>query len=94
MLEIGDLTKSAHFWRAYPTPLRACSLTLLQREAQNLLHNRFSCMLIPFFMFSRDSDQSKVKHSPLYGRVGKVTISIGRHFQSEILPIERASKKT
>ena len=51
-------------------------------------------MLIPFLMFSRDSDQGKVKYSPLYGRGSKVTILLGRHFQSEMLPIEKASKKT
>ena len=60
-------------------------------------------MLIPFLMFSLDSDQGKVKYSPLYGRGSKVTIFVGhhfqsgnvvnRHFQSEILPIERSSKK-
>ena len=50
-------------------------------------------MLIPFLMFSLDSDQGKVKYSPLYGRESKVTILVGRHFQSEILPIERLSKK-
>ena len=60
-------------------------------------------MLIPFLMFSLDSDQSKVKYSPLYGRGSKVTILVGRHFQSEMLPIaifnqkrlpiERSSKK-
>ena len=33
------------------------------------------------------------EYSPLYGRGSKVTILVGRHFQSEILPIERASKK-
>ena len=78
-------------------------MTLLPREAQNLFHGRFSCMLIPFLMFSLDSDQGKVKYSPLYGRGSKVTILVGRHFQSgnvvnrhfqsEILPIERSSKK-
>ena len=50
-------------------------------------------MLIPFLMFSLDSDQGKVKYSPLYGRRSKVTIVIGRHFQSEMFPIERSSKK-
>ena len=43
-------------------------------------------MLIQFFMFSVDSDQGKVKYSPLYGRGRKVTILVGRHFQSEMLP--------
>ena len=56
-------------------------MTLLPREAQNLIHSRFSCMLISFFMFSLDSDQGKVKYSPLYGRERKVTILVGRHFQ-------------
>ena len=50
-------------------------------------------MLIPFLMFSLDSDQGKVKYSPLYGRGSKVTILVGRHFQSEMLPIETSSKK-
>ena len=60
-------------------------------------------MLIPFLMFSLDSDQGKVKYSPLYGRGSKVTILVGRlfqsemlpiaHFQSEMLPIERSSQK-
>ena len=68
-------------------------MTLLQREAQNLLHSRFSCMLILFLMFSLDTDQGKVKYSPLYGRITKVTILVGRHFQSEMLPIKRSSKK-
>ena len=51
-------------------------------------------MLIPFSMFSRDSDQGKVKYLPLYGRGSNVTILLGRHFQSALLPIERASEKT
>ena len=50
-------------------------------------------MLIPFSMFSLDYDEGKVKYSPLYGRESKVTFSVGRHFQSEMLPIERSSKK-
>ena len=50
-------------------------------------------MLIPFLMFLLDSDQGKVKYSSLYGRGSKVTILVGRHFQSEMLPIERSSKK-
>ena len=50
-------------------------------------------MLIPFLMFSLDSDQGKVKYTPLYGRGIKVTILVGRHFKSEILPIERSSNK-
>ena len=69
-------------------------MSLLPREAQKLLHSRFSCMLIPFSMFSLDSDEGKVKYSPLYGRGSKVTILVGRHFQSGMLPIERGSKKT
>ena len=68
-------------------------MSLLPREAQNLLHSRFSCMLIPFLMFSLDYDEGKVKYSPLYGRGSKVTILVGRHFQSGMLPMERASKK-
>ena len=71
LLEIGDLTKSALFGWAYPTPLRSSSMSLLPREAQNLLHSRFSCMLIPFSMFSLDYDEGKVKYSPLYGRESK-----------------------
>ena len=94
LLEIGYLTISALFWWAYRTPLKGSSMSLLPREAQNLLHTRFSCMLIPFSMFSLDSDQCKVKYTPLYGRESKVTILLGRHFQSGMLPIERASKKT
>ena len=69
-------------------------MTLLPRGAQNQLHSRFSCMLIPFLMFLLDYDEGKVKYSPLYGRGSKVTILVGRHFQSGMLPMERASKKT
>ena len=69
-------------------------MSLLLREAQNLLHSRFSCMLIQFSMFLLDFDQGKVKYSPLYGPGRKVTILIARHFQSGMLPIEKASKKT
>ena len=68
-------------------------MTLLQREAQNLLHSTFSCMLILFLMFSLDSDQEKVKYSPLVGRGSKVTILVGRHFQSEMLPIAILNQK-
>ena len=68
-------------------------MSLLPREAQNLLHSRFSCMLIPFPMFSLHYDEGKVKYSPLYGLGSKVTILVGRHFQSGMLPMERASKK-
>ena len=50
-------------------------------------------MLIPFLMFSLDSDQGKVKYSPLYGRESKVTISVGRHFQSEMLLISIFNQK-
>ena len=50
-------------------------------------------MLIPFLMFSLDFDQRRVKYSPLYGRGSSITILVGRHFQSEMLPIERSSKK-
>ena len=91
MLQIADLTKSAFFLRADPTPLRASCMTLLPREAQQLLHSRFSWMLIPFLMFSLDSDQGKVKYSALYGRESKVTNLVGRHFMSEMLENERAS---
>ena len=50
-------------------------------------------MLIPFVMFSLDSDQGKVKYSPLYGRGRKMTILVGRHFQSEMLPIAIFNQK-
>ena len=63
-----------------PYPFRGCSMGLLSREAQNLLHSRFSCMLILYSMFSRDSDEGKVKYLPLYGRGSKVTILLGRLF--------------
>ena len=68
-------------------------MSLLTREEQNLLHNRFSCMLIKFSMFSLDDDEGKVKYSPLYGRGSKVTILVGRNFQSGMLPIERSVQK-
>ena len=55
-------------------------MSLLPREEQNLLHSRFSCMLIPVSMFSIDYDEGKVKYSPQYGRGSKVTILVGRHF--------------
>ena len=60
-------------------------MSLLPREAQNLLHSRFSCMLIPFSMFSLEYDKGKVE----YGRGGKVTILVNRHFQSGMLPMEK-----
>ena len=69
-------------------------MSLLKIEAQNLLHSRFSGMLIPFSMFSLDYDEAKVKNSPLYGQGSKATILVGHHFQSGMLPMERASKKT
>ena len=69
-------------------------MSLLAREAQNLLQSSFSCTLIPFLMFSLDYDEGKVKYSPLYGRGSKVTILVGRHFQSKMLPMEKACKKT
>ena len=50
-------------------------------------------MLIPFLMFSLDSDQGKVKYSPLYGQESKVTILVGCHFQSEMLPIAIFNEK-
>ena len=68
------------FWLAYPTPLRSCSMSLLPREAQNLHHSRFSCILIPFSMFSLHYKEGKVKYPPPYGRERKVTILVGRHF--------------
>ena len=68
-------------------------MSLLPREAQNLLHNRFSCMLIPFSMFSLDYDIGKVKYSPLYGQGRKVTMLVARHFQSGMFPMEIASEK-
>ena len=69
-------------------------MSLLPWEAQNLIHSRFFCMFIPFLMFSVNYDEGKVKYSPLYGRGSKVTILVGRHFQSGMLLMERASKKT
>ena len=69
-------------------------MSLLPREAQNLLHIRFSCMLNPFSMFSLNYNEGKVKYLLLYGRGSKVTILVGRHFQYGMLPMERASKKT
>ena len=35
-----------------------------------------------FNVFLLDYDEGKVKYSPLYGRGSKVTILVGRHFQS------------
>ena len=94
LVAIFQVNQKLHFiWRAFSTHLRASSMTLLQREAQNLLHSRFSCMLISFLMLLLDSDQGKVKYSPLYGQGSKVTILVCRHFQSEMLPIKRSSKK-
>ena len=69
-------------------------MTLLAMEAQNLLNSRFSSMLFPFLMFSLDYDEGKITYSSLYGRESKVTILVDRHFQSGMLPMERASKKT
>ena len=68
-------------------------MTLVPREAQNLAQSRFSSIMIPFSMFLLDYDKGKVKYLPLYGRVRKVTILIGGHFQSEMLLLERAEKK-
>ena len=65
----------------------ASSMALLPREAQNLLQSTFSFMLIPFLMFSLHSEQGKVKYSSVHGRGSKVTILVGRHFQSKMLPI-------
>ena len=50
-------------------------------------------MLIPFSMFSLDSDQGKVKYSPLYGRGSKVTILVGRHFNQECCQSKERPKK-
>ena len=50
-------------------------------------------MLMPFLMFSLDSDKGKVKYSPLYGWGSKVAILLGRHFQSEMLPIAILNQK-
>ena len=50
-------------------------------------------MLIPFLMFSLDTDQGKVKYSPLYRRGSKVTILRGSHFQPEMLPIAIFNQK-
>ena len=68
-------------------------MSLLPKKEQNLLHSRFSSMLIIFLMFSLDYNKGKVKYSPLYGRGSKVTILIVRHFHSGMWPMERASKK-
>ena len=68
-------------------------MSLLPRGAQNLLHSRFSCMLIPLSMIPLDYDEGKVKYSSLYGRGNKVTILVCHNFQSEMLPMERASKQ-
>ena len=65
LLEIGDLTKSALFGRAYPPPLKYSSMILVPREAQNLLQTRFFCMLIPFSMFLYESGEGKAPNSPL-----------------------------
>ena len=62
------LTRSTLFWQAHPTPLRRRSMILVPREAQNLSQSMFSCMLIPFSMFLLDSDEGKVKYSPLSGK--------------------------
>ena len=69
-------------------------MSLLPREAQNLLHSRVFCMPVPFSMFSLDYDIGKVKYLPLYGWESKVTILVGRHFQSGMLPTERVSQYT
>ena len=68
-------------------------MSLLPREAQNLLHSRFSCMLIPFSMFSLDYDEGKVKYSPLYGRGSKVTILVGPIFNQECCQWKKHPKK-
>ena len=68
-------------------------MSLLLREAQNLLQSWLYCMLIPFSMISLDYDEGKVKYSPLYEQGRKDAIFVGRHFQSGMLPMERASDK-
>ena len=68
-------------------------MSLLPREAQNLLHSKFFCMLIPFSMFSLDYDEGKVKYSPLYGRGSKVTILVGRHFSIRNVANEKSIQK-
>ena len=50
-------------------------------------------MLISFLMLLLDSDQGKIKYSPIYGGGRKVTILVGRHFQSEMLPIAVFNQK-
>ena len=54
-------------------------MSLLPREAQNLLHSRFSCMLIPFSMFSLDYDKwqsTKIVLTPIW--TGKQSDDFGR----------------
>ena len=87
LLEIGDLT----FLAGLPYPHQKTFYDSGPTKAQNLSQSMFSCMLIPFSMFLLDSDEGKVKYSPLYGRGSKVTILVGRHFQSGI---KERSKKT
>ena len=50
-------------------------------------------MLIPFLMFLLDSNHRKVKYPSLNGRGSSVTILVGRHFQSEMLPIAIFNQK-
>ena len=69
-------------------------MILVPRDAQKLSQSMFSCVLILFSLVLLDSHEGNVKYSPLYGRGGKVTMLVGRHFQSGMLPMERASKKT
>ena len=68
-------------------------MSLLPREAQNLLHSRFSRMLIPFSMFILNYDKGNVKYSPLYGRGSKVTILVGRHFKGSSVANEKSVQK-
>ena len=68
-------------------------MSQLPREAQNLLHSRFSCMLIPFSMFSLDYEEGRVKYSPRYGRGSKVTILVGRIFNQECCQLKKHPKK-
>ena len=62
-------------------------------QQSETMYRRFSCVLIPFSMLSLDSHQGKVKNSLLYGRGSSVTILVGRHFQSEKLPIAIFNQK-
>ena len=56
-IELGDLTQRCTFLAGLPYPPQGSSMILVPREAQIV----FSCMLISFSMFLRDSDQTKAK---------------------------------